>query len=73
MSGRYQWTDEATEALLSLWKKKGHERRRPDYDDITNCMNDMGFKVSKKHCRYRMKNLMYRYKKVSWIALQATM
>jgi len=64
-SGRYQWTDEATEALLSMWKKKDQNQRWLDYDTITSSMNSMGFMVSKKHCRSRIKNLMYRYKKVS--------
>ena len=70
---RYQWTDEATDTLLALWRDKTKEKRRTDFGEIAQSMNSLGFPVSRKHCCSRMKNLIYRYRKVGDVSGNRTL
>lgn len=64
--GQFQWTQEATKVLMTLWK--GQEK--PNFSDIATSMNKLGFKVNSSICCRKMSSSIISGKRKGKVVLK---
>ena len=77
MAGSY-WTIEETKALLGIWGAANLQaqlnvvcRKKVVYERVSTALRELGYEHTWEQCKIKIKNLIQKYKKVSYKCSQS--